>query len=141
MKDENFSAQELSPRDIALLQLEYSKKQYQLTKVMTGLMAALLIVAVFSSLVFYQRFNMIYKDLMIVNANMKEITTELADLDLKNLNERLVSTLDSSEKAMDAIAKTIDKIDTDELNKSIQALQRAVDPLIRLINALGGGGN
>ena len=43
--------------------------------------------------------------------------------------------------SLNVVAKTIDKIDTDELNKSIQALQRAVDPLIRLINALGGGGN
>ena len=110
MKDENGGSQELSYQEIARQQLEYSKKQYQLMKYLTGCTAALLIVVVISSMVFYHRFDAIYKDLVIINANMKEITTELADLDLKNLSERLESTLDSSEKAMDTISETISKI-------------------------------
>lgn len=139
MKDENIGGQELSYQEIARQQLEYTKKQYQMMKYLTGVTAALLIVVVFSSMVFYHRFNAIYKDLVIINANMKEITTELADLDLKNLSERLESTLDSSEKAMNTISETVQKIDTDELNKSIQSLQKAVEPLIRLFSALGRG--
>ena len=139
MKDENGSMRLLSPAEIALQQLEYTKKQYQMSKILASLTAALLIVVIVASMVFYHRFNAIYKDLVVINANMKDITTDLADLDLKGLNERLVNTLEASETAMGTVSEAISRVDLDELNKSIQNLQRALDPLVRVLGALGGG--
>ena len=139
MKDENGSMRPLSPAEIALQQLEYTKKQYQMSKILAALTSALLIVVIVASMMFYHRFNAIYKDLVVINANMKDITSDLADLDLKGLNERLVNTLEASETAMDTVSETISRVDIDELNKSIQNLQRALDPLVRILGALGGG--
>ena len=139
MKDENKSAVRLSLEEIAMQQLEYTKKQYQLTKFLSGCTAMILVVVIVASTMFYHRFDAIYKDLVVINANMKDITTDLADLDLKGLNERLVNTLEASETAMDTVSETISRVDIDELNKSIQNLQRALDPLVRILGALGGG--
>ena len=139
MKDENESAVRLSLEEIAMQQLEYTKKQYQLTKFLSCCTAMILVVVIVASTMFYHRFDAIYKDLVVINANMKDITTDLADLDLKGLNERLVNTLEASETAMDTVSETISRVDIDELNKSIQNLQRALDPLVRILGALGGG--
>ena len=139
MKDENESAVRLSLEEIAMQQLEYTKKQYQLTKFLSCCTAMILVVVIVASTMFYHRFNAIYKDLVVINANMKDITTDLADLDLKGLNERLVNTLETSETTMDAVSEALSRVDIDELNKSIQNLQRALDPLVRILGALGGG--
>ena len=139
MKDENESAVRLSLEEIAMQQLEYTKKQYQLTKFLSCCTAMILVVVIVASTMFYHRFDAIYKDLVVINANMKDITTDLADLDLKGLNERLVNTLEASETAMGTVSEAISRVDLDELNKSIQNLQRALDPLVRILGALGGG--
>ena len=99
----------------------------------------ILVVVIVASTMFYHRFNAIYKDLVVINTNMKDITTDLADLDLKGLNERLVNTLEASETTMDTVSEALSRVDIDELNKSIQNLQRALDPLVRVLGALGGG--
>ena len=140
MKDENGSMRSLSPSEIALQQLEYTKKQYQMTRILTGLTAALLVVVIVASMIFYQRFNAIYKDLVVINANMKDITSDLADLDLKELNKHLVNTLEASETAMSAVSETISQVDIDELNRSIKSLQKALEPLVGILGVLGGGG-
>ena len=140
MKDENGSMCPLSPAEIALQQLEYTKKQYQMTRILTGLTAALLVVVIVASMIFYQRFNAIYKDLVVINANMKDITSDLADLDLKELNKHLVNTLEASETAMSAVSETISQVDIDELNRSIKSLQKALEPLVGILGVLGGGG-
>ena len=140
MKDENDSMRSLSPSEIALQQLEYTKKQYQMTRILTGLTAALLVVVIVASMIFYQRFNAIYKDLVVINANMKDITSDLADLDLKELNKHLVNTLEASETAMSTVSETISQVDIDELNRSIKSLQKALEPLIAVLGVLGGGG-
>ena len=140
MKDENGSMRPLSPGEIALQQLEYTKKQYQMTRILTGLTAALLVVVIVASMIFYQRFNAIYKDLVVINANMKDITSDLADLDLKELNKHLVNTLEASETAMSAVSETISQVDIDELNRSIKSLQKALEPLVGILGVLGGGG-
>ena len=120
MKDENGSMRSLSPEEIALQQLEYTKKQYQMTRILAGLTAALLIV--------------------VINANMKDITSDLADLDLKELNKHLVNTLEASETAMSTVSETISQVDIDELNRSIKSLQKALEPLVGILGVLGGGG-
>ena len=99
----------------------------------------MLVVVIVASTMFYHRFDAIYNDLVVINANMKDITTDLADLDLKGLNERLVNTPEASETAMDTVSETISRIDIDELNRSIQNLQKALEPLVRILGALGGG--
>ena len=140
MKDENGSMRPLSPGEIALQQLEYTKKQYQMTRILTGLTAALLVVVIVASMMFYHRFNAIYKDLVVINANMKDITSDLADLDLKELNKHLVNTLEASETAMSTVSETISQVDIDELNRSIKSLQKALEPLVGILGVLGGGG-
>ena len=140
MKDENGSMRPLSPAEIALQQLEYTKKQYQMSKILAALTSALLIVVIVASMMFYHRFNAIYKDLVVINANMKDITSDLADLDLKGLNEHLVNTLEASETAMSTVSETISQVDIDELNRSIKSLQKALEPLIAVLGVLGGGG-
>ena len=140
MKDENGSMRSLSPEEIALQQLEYTKKQYQMTRILAGLTAALLVVVIVASMMFYHRFNAIYKDLVVINANMKDITSDLADLDLKELNKHLVNTLEASETAMSAVSETISQVDIDELNRSIKSLQKALEPLVGILGVLGGGG-
>ena len=140
MKDENGSMCPLSPAEIALQQLEYTKKQYQMSKILAALTSALLIVVIVASMVFYHRFNAIYKDLVVINANMKDITSDLADLDLKELNKHLVNTLEASETAMSAVSETISQVDIDELNRSIKSLQKALEPLVGILGVLGGGG-
>ena len=118
MKDENGSMRSLSPSEIALQQLEYTKKQYQMSKILAALTASLLIV--------------------VINANMKDITSDLADLDLKGLNEHLVNTLEASETAMSTVSETISQVDIDELNRSIKSLQKALEPLVGILGVLGG---
>ena len=140
MKDENGSMRPLSPAEIALQQLEYTKKQYQMTRILASLTAALLIVVVVASMIFYHRFDAIYKDLVVINANMKDITSDLADLDLKELNKHLVNTLEASETAMSTVSETISQVDIDELNRSIKSLQKALEPLVGILGVLGGGG-
>ena len=140
MKDENGSMRLLSPAEIALQQLEYTKKQYQMSKILAALTASLLIVVIVASMMFYHRFNAIYKDLVVINANMKDITSDLADLDLKGLNEHLVNTLEASETAMSTVSETISQVDIDELNRSIKSLQKALEPLVGILGVLGGGG-
>ena len=140
MKDENGSMRPLSPAEIALQQLEYTKKQYQMTRILAGLTAALLVVVIVASMMFYHRFNAIYKDLVVINANMKDITSDLADLDLKELNKHLVNTLEASETAMSTVSETISQVDIDELNRSIRSLQKALEPLVGILSVLGGGG-
>ena len=137
MKDENDALRGLSDREIALEQLKYTKKQYRMSCLLTFFTVCILCVTVTASSMFYRRFNDIYKDLVVINANMKDITTDLADLDLKNVSERLMSTLDSSEKAMDTVSEAMSQIDVEELNRSIQNLQKALEPLVGLFGALG----
>ena len=138
MKDENGSMRSLSPSEIALQQLEYTKKQYQMSKILAALTASLLIVVIVASMMFYHRFNAIYKDLVVINANMKDITSDLADLDLKELNKHLVNTLEASETAMSTVSETISQVDIDELNRSIKSLQKALEPLVGILGVLGG---
>ena len=138
MKDENESAVRLSLEEIAMQQLEYTKKQYQLTKFLSGCTAMILVVVIVASTMFYHRFDAIYKDLVVINTNMKDITTDLADLDLKGLNEHLVNTLEASETAMSTVSETISQVDIDELNRSIKSLQKALEPLVGILGVLGG---
>ncbi len=139
MKDENKSPLPLTPEEISLQQLEYSRKQCQYLRFMAVCCAAILIILCISSVMFYQRFNAIYQDLVVINANMKEVSADLADLDLKLLSEHMLSTMESSEEAMNIVSDTLSQLDVDKLNESIRNLTKAIDPLIRLFGGLGGG--
>ena len=77
MKDENESAVRLSLEEIAMQQLEYTKKQYQLTKFLSCCTAIILVVVIVASTMFYHRFDAIYKDLVVISYNEVEANIEL----------------------------------------------------------------
>ena len=137
MNEEKRGGEDLSPQEIALRQLKYTKRIFCVNCVIAVSVILILINMVVSTAIFNRRFRAIYSDLIVINTNMKEISGELSDLDLKELSSLLSDTLETSNQAMSIARDTMSELDTEELNKSIHSLNEALQPLIRLF----GGGN
>ena len=64
--------------------------------------------------------------------NLNKISSDLAQMDLPRLFEEVDALVDQSQKSVNKAVETIDKINIDDLNKSISALKMIVEPMSKL---------
>lgn len=127
------------------LQLDLMRKQLLWTKILTGMMAVLILFLVVSITSLSSKivqtlgsFNSVLSDLEVITSDLKD-TLESTDLSgmLKNANGMIEEVGDSLTKSVQGIQealKKINSIDFKSLNSAITDLQKVVSPLAKLFS-------
>ena len=123
-------------------QLRYARLQF----IVTGIVAAALIVLILSCVHILPQFQEIAEQAESVLSNLESLTTELAKADLsamvENIDGLVANVDDLVSVSQSGVEQTMDKInavDFESLNKAIKDLSDVIEPLARVVNRFSFG--
>lgn len=115
-------------------QEKYARKQYRMSQITAICSALVLAVVIYACSVILPLVNTTYVNIDHVLSDLTVITSELAETDLQGMIANVDKLVTSSQNDLSIAMDKMNQIDIEGLNKAIQNLSDAVEPLVNFFN-------